>query len=63
MKSDELKSLIDEWHEALRRYNYLQAMREALPSGPAAHALDKQLSVSKKELDRLQKAVLDGGGT
>lgn len=62
MNSDELKSLIDRWHEALRRYNYLQAMREALPSGPVAHALDKQLAHAKNELDSLQKSVLDETG-
>lgn len=62
MTSDELKALIDEWHAALRRSNYLQAMREALPPGTAADALDEQIAKAKAEVDRLQKAVLDGGG-
>lgn len=64
MNPDELKlkSLIEQWQEALRRYNCLQAMREALPSGPAAPELDKLLAGAKQELDRLQKAVLDEGG-
>lgn len=53
---------MDEWQHATRRYSYLQAMREALPAGVVASAMDKQLAASKAAVERLQKAILDGDG-
>lgn len=50
-----------QWQEALRRYNYLQAMRDSLPPGPAADALDEQIARTRSQVEDLQKAVLDGG--
>lgn len=63
MTADELKALIDEWQQAMRRYGYLQAMREVLQPGPAADALDEQLATTKAQVERLQKAILGDGPT
>lgn len=59
MTPDEFRVLIGQWQEALRRHNYLQAMREALPPGPAADALDEQIAKTRAEVERLQKVMLD----
>lgn len=63
MTADELKALIDEWQQAMRRYSYLQAMREMLLPGPAADAMDRQIAAAKAEVERLQRAILGGGPT
>lgn len=61
MTSDELKALIDLWQDAQRRLNYLQAMRDALPPGQAADALDAQIGKTRAEVEGLQTVILDGG--
>ena len=58
--SDALRPLIDQWQQAMRRCDYLQAMREALPPSPAAGALDRQIAETQEEVQRLQQAVLEG---
>lgn len=57
MADHELKATMEQWQEALRRFDYLQAMREALPPGPTAYALDKKIAHAKTEVDRLQTAL------
>lgn len=58
MPDDNLKALIDQWHTAMRRSSYLQAMRDALPRGADTKALDQQIAEARAEVERLRRAVL-----
>ena len=58
MATDDLKALIDQWHQAMRRCSYLEAMREATPPSATADALDEQIAEAAAEVERLRRAVL-----
>lgn len=62
MNADELKQLIDQWQQAMRRCIYLQALRDALPAGAAAAALDAQIAEAAAQAQRLKRLALDAQG-
>lgn len=61
LDADDLKERIDAWHRAMRRCAYLESLREAMPPGLSAQALDKEIAQVAAEVERLQRAVLGGG--